>query len=313
MDTSAWPRVAIMGAGGVGCYFGGMLARAGASVTLIGRAPHVEAVSRAGLRLESVHFDERIAMSASTDAGAAGGAHIVFVSVKTPDTEAAAQAIAPYLGADTVVVSLQNGVDSAERIRLHLRQEVIPAVVYVAAEMVGPGHIRHTGRGDLIIGREQALPQDHRAGLVAVHALFERAGVPCRVSARVDLDLWEKLAMNCAFNGLSALTRQRYGPLVADGLGRDVLEPLVREMVAVAQASGVPLEAAGMIAAAYRLAAAMPEATSSTAQDIARGRRTEIDELNGFVVARGEALGVATPVNRTVHALVRLLEGRRHP
>jgi 2-dehydropantoate 2-reductase len=308
MDTQTWPRVAVMGAGAVGCYFGGMLARAGAPVTLIARAPHVDAIVRDGLRIESLHFDEHVPIAASTDVDAVRDAHIVFVSVKTPDTETAAQAMAPHLAADAVIVSLQNGVDNAARIRLHLRQEVVPAVVYVAAEMVGPGHIRHTGRGDLIVGREIAAPVETRMGLSEVSALLGRAGVPCRVSAHVDADLWEKLTMNCAFNGMSALTRMKYGPLVADAHGRSVLEPLVREVVAVARASGVPLEDEEMLAAAYRLAAAMPEATSSTAQDIARGRRTEIDQLNGLVSRRGEALGVPTPVNRTVHALVKLLE-----
>lgn len=302
-----------MGAGAVGCYFGGMLARAGAPVTLIGRPQHVDAIGRDGLRIESIHFDEHIPIAASIDVDAVRDAQIVFVSVKTPDTETAAQAMAPHLAADAVIVSLQNGVDNASRIRLHLHQEVVPAVVYVAAEMVGPGHIRHTGRGDLIVGREITAPVETRMGLEKVSALLGRAGVPCRVSADVDADLWEKLTMNCAFNGMSALTRMKYGPLVTGAHGRSVLEPLVREVAAVARASGVPLEEEEMLAAAYRLAAAMPEATSSTAQDIARGRRTEIDELNGFVARRGEASGVPTPVNRTVHALVRLLEGRGGP
>lgn len=309
METHAWPRVAVMGAGAVGCYFGGMLARAGAAVTVIARPQHAEAIARTGLRLESIQFDERIPMSASIDAGAVRDAHVVIVSVKTPDTETAAQALAPHLAADALVVSLQNGVDNAQRIRQHLRQQVVPAVVYVAAEMTGPGHVKHTGRGDLIVGGQHGVAADDGRRIDELAATFARAGVPCRVSADVDIDLWIKLAINCAFNGLSALTRLKYGPIVAAPLGRSVLERLVYEVGAVAQASGVPLVDAEMIAAAYRLAAAVPEATSSTAQDIARGRGTEIDELNGFVARRGDELGVPTPVNRTVHALVKLLEG----
>lgn len=302
---------AVMGAGAVGCYFGGMLARAGVPVTLIGRVQHVEAIARQGLRIESLLFDEHIRLSATVDVTAVRGARIIFLAVKTPDTETAAQLMAPHLAADAVIVCLQNGVDNAARVRTHLPHEVIPAVVYVAAEMVGPGHIRHTGRGDLIVGRDAASAGDGRPGLAAVGALLERAAIPCRVSPQVDLDLWEKLTMNCAFNGMSALTRMKYGPLVAEAPGRGVLEALVREAGVVARASGVALDDEVMIAAAYRLAAAMPEATSSTAQDIARGRRTEIDELNGFVARRADALRVSTPVNRTVHALVKLLEGDR--
>lgn len=302
-----------MGAGAVGCYFGGMLARAGAPVTLIARPLHVGAIARDGLRLESLPFDEHIRAQATTDLDAVRDARIVFVSVKTPDTESAARALAPLLADEAVVVSLQNGVDNAPRIRRHVRQAVIPAVVYVAAEMVGPGHVRHTGRGDLIIGPDGTAPGDLRPALDRVAALCARGGVPCRVSDNVDVDLWAKLTTNCAYNGMSALTRMKYGPLAASAAGRALLASLTHETVAVAQASGVSLDEAATLAAVYRLAEAMPEATSSTAQDIARGRGTEIDELNGFVARRGEALGVPTPVNRTVHALVKLLEGRRGP
>jgi 2-dehydropantoate 2-reductase len=304
-------RIAVMGAGAVGCFFGGMLARAGAAVTLIARQQHVDAITRAGLRLESLQFDDYIPMTATTDIIGVRDADVVLVSVKTPDTESVAQAMAPHLRTDAVIMSLQNGVDNARRIRRHLRQQVAPAVVYVAAEMTGPGHVRHKGRGDLIIGREHGRPPDDFRALESIAALFASADLPCRVSENVDVDLWVKLTTNCAFNGLSALTRMQYGPIVAASFGRTVLEPLVHEVVAVAQASGVPLGDAEMIEASYRLAAAMPGATSSTAQDIARGRRTEIDEFNGFVAQRGDELGIPTPVNRTVHALVKLLEGGR--
>lgn len=313
MNTQQWPTVAVMGAGAVGCYFGGMLARAGVPVTLIGRAQHVAAIARDGLRLESLEFDQQVRMAATTEVGAVRNAGVVLVSVKAPDTETAAAALAPHLRQDAVIVSLQNGVDNARRLRAQLPQPVLPSVVYVAAEMVGPGHIKHTGRGDLIVGLDGHAGPDTGRALTIVSALLERAGVPCRVSTQVDVDLWEKLAMNCAFNGLSALTRMKYGPLLDAELGRRIMEPLLREVVAVAQADGVTLADAEMIDAAYRLAAAMPEATSSTAQDIARGRPTEIDELNGFVVRRGAARRVPTPVNQTIHGLVTLLAGRSGP
>lgn len=309
MTTYAWPRVAVMGAGAVGCYFGGMLARAGADVTLIGRARHVEAIARAGLRLQSLSFDEHIPLAATTDVGAVGDAEIVLVSVKTPDTEAAARALAPHLGADARVVSLQNGVDNAQRISQHLRQAlVVPAVVYVAAEMIEPGYVKHKGRGDLIIGTGDGAVAGEVPRLSDLAAMFERAAVPCRVSAHIDVDLWTKLATNCAYNGVSALTRLKYGPIASARLGQGVLESLVHEVVAVAQAKGIPLAHGEMVAATFRLANAMPDATSSTAQDLARGRRTEIDELNGLVARQGDELGVPTPVNRTICALVKLLE-----
>lgn len=307
MASSSWPRVVVLGAGAVGCYFGGMLARAGAPVTLIARPQHVDAIGRDGLLLDTLHFSERVRVAATMDESVVREADIVLVSVKTPDTEAAGRTLAPHLAADAVVVSLQNGIENAPQLRAQLTQLVVPSVVYVAAEMVGAGHVKHRGRGDLVVGRQGGTVED-QARVDALAAMFARAGVPCRVSPQIDIDLWQKLMTNAAFNGLSALTRMQYGPIIEAAPARMVLELLVREVGAVARGSGVALQDEELIAAAYRLAEAMPGATSSTAQDLARGRRTEIDELNGFIVRRGEEVGVPTPVNRTVHALVKLLE-----
>ena len=139
MVENDWPRVAVVGAGAVGCYFGGMLARAGAPVTLIGRAPHVEAINRDGLFIDSIHFKENVSVSASTELAAARDAQLVLFSVKTLDTENVAKQLAPYLAAETIVVSFQNGVDNVERIDFAAGIQAIPAVVYIAVEMVDWG------------------------------------------------------------------------------------------------------------------------------------------------------------------------------
>jgi 2-dehydropantoate 2-reductase len=309
MQENPWPRIAVVGAGAVGCYFGGMLARAGAPVTLIGRAPHVEAINRDGLFIESIHFQERVSVSASTEVGAARGAQLVLFSVKTVDTEAAAKSLAPYLAPDTIVVSLQNGVDNAERINSATGIQTIPAVVYIAAAMIGTGRVKHSGRGDLIIGNP--LPK-HAASewtLAEVTATFMRADVPCRISETITVELWKKLVMNCAYNAISALSRAKYGRIARDAGLIEVIKRVVIEAVAVGNAAGVQLSADTMIAAALNLGSeAMPEALSSTAQDIARGKPTEIDSLNGFLVRRGAEMGVSTPVNQALHSLVKLLE-----
>src|SRR5690606_19156137 len=142
--------IAVMGAGAVGCYYGGMLARAGHEVTLIGRKAHVAAMAaQGGLRFESRRFDGVIPLRAETEASAVAGADVVLFCVKSADTAEAGREIAPHLKGDTVVLSLQNGVDNAERLQVVVDCAVVPVVVYVAAEMAGPGHIRHHGRGDL--------------------------------------------------------------------------------------------------------------------------------------------------------------------
>lgn len=304
LEISA-PRVAVMGAGAVGCYFGGMLARAGVPVTLIGRAPLVEAVNRNGLLLESINFQERIAMAATTELAALNDADLVLLCVKTLDTENAARALAPHLARHAVVVSLQNGVDNVARIRSATGLEAIPAVVYVAVEMIAPGQVRHTGRGDLIIGeRAQAM-----RAVENIAALFARSGVPCVASKNIAADLWTKLIINCAYNAISALGRNaRYGNMVRHDLTRALMIATVHEALAVAHAEGVHFPNLDLVAVSLRLAEKMEHATSSTAQDLARGKRTEIDALNGYIVQRGAALGLATPVNQTLYALVKLLE-----
>lgn len=309
-ESDGWPRIAVVGAGAVGCYFGGMLARAGAPVTLIGRAALVEHVSRDGLFIDGIHFQEKIPVSASADLGAVRGAELVLLCVKTVDTEEAARSLVPLLASGAVLLSLQNGVDNVTRIHAAAGIEAFAAAVYVAAEMSGPGRVRHTGRGDLIVG--DLLKERHGDGrtrdLEGVAALFARAGVPCRTSENIEGELWVKLIMNCAYNAISALGRARYGRIAASPWACDVMRQATEETLAVARAEGVRVPDADYVKVVCELGGSMSDALSSTAQDIARGKRTEIDSLNGYVARRGAELGVAVPVNQTLHALVKLLE-----
>ncbi|HEY4066763.1 MAG TPA: 2-dehydropantoate 2-reductase [Burkholderiaceae bacterium] len=291
-----------MGAGAVGCYYGGMLARAGHSVVLIGRQAHVEAIARDGLRIEARTFDEHVRLDASTEPGAVAGASLVLFCVKSPDTESAAALIRPHLAADALVIALQNGVDNADRLHGALTQTVAASVVYVGAEMAGPGHVKHHGRGELVL---EASPR-----CAAVAETMTAAGVPTELSGNVRGALWAKLILNCAYNALSAIVQQPYGRLAQDAGARNVMRDVVVECLAVAAADGVRVP--GDVDAAVRqIASSMPAQYSSTAQDLARGRRSEIDHLNGYVLRRGEALGIATPANRALHTLVRLIEDTR--
>ncbi|HSG75916.1 MAG TPA: 2-dehydropantoate 2-reductase [Burkholderiales bacterium] len=300
-------EVAVLGAGAVGCYYGGMLARAGHAVTLIGRPVHVAAFAARGLRFEGLKFDEQVAVGASTEASAVRGCRVVLFCVKSTDTESAAEQMAPHLDAGALVVNLQNGVDNTERIAARIAQPVIPAVVYVATEMAGPGHLKHHGRGDLVVGELGAkLPA---GALAQVKRWFEAAGVPVAISGNVAGELWAKLVVNCAYNALSAISQLPYGKMIEGPGIRDVMREVVEETLAVARASGVTM-APDILERTYRIAEAMPAQYSSTAQDLARGKPTEIEHLNGFVARRGASLGVPTPANRTLAALVRLLESK---
>jgi len=296
-------KIAVMGAGAVGCYFGGLLARAGHDVVLVARPAHAEAMQREGLLLDTQSFRERVRVQASTQPEGVQGAECVLFCVKSTDTESAGLAMAPHLAKGATVLSLQNGVDNAERLAAVLQRPVLPAVVYVATAMAGPGHVRHFGRGELVIAPSPASER--------VAQVFAASGIPVEVSDNVAGALWAKLVLNCVYNPLSAITRMPYGEIV-NAQGLDVpraMDDIVRECLAVAHASGIVLPE-GTAEAVLPLAASMPGQVSSTAQDLARGRHTEIDHLNGFIVRRGEALGIATPANRLLHTLVRQLEAR---
>jgi 2-dehydropantoate 2-reductase len=305
--TENWPDIAVVGAGAVGGYFGGLLARAGAPITMIGRAGFVEAVNSNGLYLDTLQFQETVRVQASTELSAAAGAEIVLFCVKTTDNAATARELAPLLAPGALVVSFQNGVDNVEQIRAAANLEALPAVVYIGVSVPEPGKIKHAGRGDLVFG-----PRSDKTERLA--ALFERAGVPCRISENIAGDLWTKLIWNCALNAISALGRVRYGQLAASDDARRVVRTLVEEIWAVADAAGIRFpdlqDVDAAFAGACKIATQLPGAFSSTAQDILRGKRTEIDSLNGYIARRGAELGVSTPVNHTLYTMIKLLEGR---
>jgi 2-dehydropantoate 2-reductase len=290
-------NVAIMGAGAIGCYFGALLARAGHSVVLIGRAVHVEAINRDGLLLETKTFRGYLPARAATDASAVASADLVLFCVKSQDTESAGRSMASHLKPDTTILCIQNGVDNAERLQEATGRDVTPTVVYVGTEMAG--HVRQHGPGELVIG---AGPDSEKLA-----ALISEAGHPSRVSENVPEILWHKLITNCAYNALSAVAQLPYGPMVDVEGAKDVMRNAVEECAAVARACGiaVPDDILERVSAVARN---MPGQSSSTAQDLARGKATEIDYLNGYVVRKGLSLGIATPTNLALQVMVKLRE-----
>jgi 2-dehydropantoate 2-reductase len=315
-QDASWPHVGVVGAGAVGCYFGGRLARAGCPVVFVGRPganSSVAVLGRDGLYFEGLEFQERLHVQAAADLSAVRDAEVVLLCVKTLDTASAATGLAPHLRNDAIIVSLQNGVENAAIIREALRTAglsplpvVLPSVVYVAAAMPAPGHLKHGGRGDLVMGAggdASLVPAVER-----VAQMFTRAGVPCRITDNLDGDLWVKLVWNCAGNAVSALGRASYGLAGSLEPVRGVMAAAAQEVSAVARAAGVRMPDVDLVAMGLKLAASLGPATSSTAQDIERGRPTEIDSLNGFIARRGAELGVPTPVNHTLWALVKLRE-----
>ena len=197
------------------------------------------------------------------------------------------------------MLSLQNGVDNAPRLAAVTGHAVIPAVVYVGSEMAGPGHIRHHGGGDLAIGASPASE--------ALAQTLQAAGIGVTIADDIEVTLWSKLIINCAFNALSAVAGISYGRMLQVEGTRDVVASAVQEAIAVARACGVaiPDDITGHI---MTIPANMPNQMSSTAQDLARGKPSEIDFLNGYVVRKGMELGIATPTNQALQVMVKLAQ-----
>jgi 2-dehydropantoate 2-reductase len=298
-------KVAVVGAGAVGGYFGGMLARAGVPVVLIGRPSFVDAVQRSGLFIDSFRFQETVHPQASTELSAASDADVVLFCVKITDTAAVSKQLAAILPQTAVVVSLQNGVNNAEDIRAASGIDAVPAVVYVACSAPAPGTVKHFGRGDLVVG-----PANETTAKIA--SLFTSADIRCRISDNIEGELWTKLIWNCALNAVSALGRVTYGEILASPDAKQMLEALVYETLHVARAKGINPpgleDPRAALAGSYKIAEQMSGQRSSTGQDLARGKRTEIDSLNGYVARLGAQLGVPTPVNHALFTLVKLYE-----
>jgi 2-dehydropantoate 2-reductase len=312
-SAAPFQHVVVLGAGAVGGYFGAMLARGGIDVTLIARPAAAEKIQRDGLFIDGVNFQEAVRLKATTDAAAAREADLVLFCVKTLDTESAAEILAPHLRPGATVISLQNGVENVARMRSAGGINALAAVVYVAASVPEPGRIKHAGRGDLVIGvqREgQPPPRDRQSELERIAAMFAKASVPCKIAENIDAELWSKLVLNCAGNAVTAIAQCSYGMAAREPSGRDLLLATAREAVDVARAAGIELSADELVARGVKFAESMGDATSSTAQDLARKRKTEVDALNGVIVRRGNELGVPTPVNRTLAGLIKLIEAK---
>jgi 2-dehydropantoate 2-reductase len=306
------PEIAVVGAGAVGCFFGGRLAQAGHPVTLIGRPSHVDAINRDGLWIDSQDSCGAIPVRASVAVSDAANADLILLAVKSADTVAVAKTLSTVLRPDALILSLQNGVDNCARLRPYIVQTAFPAVVYVAVGMQGPGRVKHFGRGELVIGDpESSSSSPSEDSLRMIARVFESAGIPCAVSPEIKRALWKKFLVNCTYNGISALGQIPYGKMVQVPQIQSLIEALTAEFIQVAQAEGVDLSPEEAALANQTIAQTMPGQRSSTAQDLARGKPTEIDYLNGVVVEIAHRHGISVPNHRAIHGLVKMLE--RHP
>ena len=299
-------RIACMAAGAVGGYFGGRLAAAGHDVTFIARGAHLAAIRRDGLKVESVLGDLLLRdAKATADPAEVGPVDIVLFAVKLWDTEIAAEAARPLLGPTTRVITVQNGVDSVERIAPVLgADQVAGGLAYIATVIKAPGVVSHTSQfATLRCGRVDGAPD---AQLQALADAAKACGVDIAVSDHIDLDRWKKFVFLVALSGATGATRKPLGLILVDPDTRQLFMDLMAEVIAVGRAKGVPLPADFLDERMAFAAGAPAGMKASLLHDLEAGNRLEIDWLAGKVVALGRELGIATPVNDVVYKVLKL-------
>ncbi len=301
-------HVLVLGAGAVGGYFGGRLAAGGHEVTLVARGANLDALRRNGVTLQLPAGTCRPpGVRAVGSPADAPPADLVLVCVKSYDTPAVAAALRPAVGPDTIVLSLQNGVENEAILAAALGlPPLLVGLTFIGVELVAPGVVHYTGRGEVVFGEPDG-GESPRARRLA--DAFAAAGVPHQLRRDVTAVAWEKLAWNAAFNAVTTLTASTVGAALAHPGSRDLILGTMSETDAVATGLGVPVRRGRLARVLEESATEMPDFATSMLQDLRRGRRLEHDALNGAVVRGAARAGVAAPLNRT---LVRLL-GRLDP
>ncbi|HUH08443.1 MAG TPA: 2-dehydropantoate 2-reductase [Egibacteraceae bacterium] len=296
-------KIAVYGAGGVGGYFGGRLAQAGADVWLIARGAHLQALRTDGLRAASPRGDFALQLPATDDPREVGQCDYVLLCVKSQDTEVAAARLGPLLGPGAATVSLQNGVDNEEVLSRTIGPEqVMGGVAYIFAGVESPGRIAHTaGPAKVVFGELEGRRSPRGERLLEA---FEAASVQAELSEHIHEVLWAKMAFICALAGMTAAVRRPYGEIRATPSGEQMFRRLAQEVCDVAAAEGVKLpdETAQ---AHLDMAASLPGGVfSSLHDDLVAGRPMELEALHGAVIARARRDGVEAPMSEAIYAIL---------
>lgn len=290
-------KIAVLGAGAMGSLIGALLSGTH-DITLVGRKPHIDAVNDRGLRITGLR-EFTCKPTAVHDAGEAGTPDILVLAVKAFDTDAALPDIELLSDDDTVVVSIQNGLDNhfllSERV-----PRVVSGLTSLGATVTRPGEVRFAGRGDTVLGSLSGRIEEAER----VAQAFNAAGVDCRLSTNIAPEIWMKAIVNSCINPITALVRRENGCLREPPL-KEVAEGICQEAVSVAESWGVQLPTDDPFSHVMGVVEGTADNRSSMLQDIDRGKRTEIDYINGSIVIKGGETGVSTPINRTLWNLMK--------
>lgn len=297
-------RIAVMGSGGVGSYFGGLLARAGEEVTFIARGAQLRALRERGLAVHSVHGDFALdPVQATDDPAEVGPVDLILFAVKTDQIETAAEAMRPMVGLQTAILPTQNGVDASERLAAILGPgPVLGGTCHVVSFVSEPGVVQQKSDFRLITLGELNGPPTPR--VEAIGEALRRSGAEVAISHDINRARWTKFLFIASFSGMGAVTRVPAGELMACEETRRMLEQAMREVEALAAASGVQLEP-GVVAETMAFCRDLaPGATSSMQRDILEGRPSELEAQNGTIARRGAELGVPVPVNTFIYGVL---------
>ena len=298
-------KVLVFGAGSVGSYFGGLLSEK-YDVTLLGRKHHMEAIEANGLRI-SGKTEKLVHPKVWHSLGDLADIDLIILTVKAHNTETAMNDMVPYIRDDTIVLSLQNGLDNVETMRRMMKKEgyILAGLTSHGLMRAEDGHIHHAGRGETVLG--ETVPSGLRQA-EEVARMFEEAGIPTRVTDNICGEMWAKAIVNAGINPITAITGLRNGQLLKVPALTALLERTCSEAIQVALAARIKLPPYNIIEKTKDVARRTEENRSSMLQDIERGRRTEITSINGYISEVGKRHGVDTPVNSTLTALVKGIE-----
>jgi 2-dehydropantoate 2-reductase len=305
-------KFGVMGAGGVGAYFGAKLAAAGNDVTFIARGPHLEALRARGLSVRSARGDVTLpSIAATSNPQDVGVVDVVLLAVKLWDTESAAHALLPMLGPKSTVVSLQNGVQKDDILRNIAGEEaVIGGVCYIAASLVQPGVIQHLGgMQKMVFGEFDGGSSDR---VRALYGACESADIDAEISADIERATWEKYVFLVGLSACTAATRQPVGVVRENAQTRELFVDSMREVVMVGRARGVEIDVDYAEKRLPFIDGLATDMRASMAVDLDRGNRLELPWLSGGVVALGERFGVPTPINKTIAAVLSPYVAGRH-
>ncbi|MBI4537258.1 MAG: 2-dehydropantoate 2-reductase [candidate division NC10 bacterium] len=297
-------RIAVMGSGGIGGYFGGLLGKAGADVTLIARGDHLAAIREMGLKVRSALGDFEVRVRATDDPAAVGQADLILFTVKGYDTEEAAGRMRPLVGPASSVLCLQNGVDNEAKLEAVFGpRAVLGGVAHILSTVAAPGVIHQTAGPRTIKFGE--MDGTRTARLETILRLLTGAGINATISGQIVVDLWEKFVFICAHGGVTALARLGVGEILGCPETAALYQGVMEEIVAVARASGVPLPQDAIERVLAFARSLQPAMRSSLAHDLEQGKRLEVETLPGAVIRYGARVGVPTPLNGVIYACLK--------